>query len=123
QARLAQREGAAGLCDALGLGGSLGRTALAALRYAPDRRETLGPLCEFAANATPASRARLIDVMYEAAMEGPRSEPSSDPAERAACLAKLEQSSERQGQSPAERDRVAALRESLQPGVPVGKAR
>lgn len=123
QARLAQGEGATGLCDALELGGSLGSTALAALRYAPDRRETLGRLCEFAANATPASRARLIDVMYEAAMDGPRSEPSSDPAQRAACVTKLQQLSERQGQSPAERDRIAALRESLQPGVPGSKAR
>jgi hypothetical protein len=123
QARLAQRDGASGLCDVLELGGSLGSTALAALRYAPDRRETLGRLCEFAANASPASRARLIDAMYEAAMNGPRGEPASDPAQRAACLTKLQQLSERQGQSPEERDRVAALREALQPGVPGSRAR
>jgi hypothetical protein len=62
---LAEREGASGLMTALALGGDLGRTALAALPLAPDRRAASGELCRLVASAHAPTRGWLLAALHE----------------------------------------------------------
>src|SRR6185503_4065173 len=78
QARLAQRESAAALLEALLRGGSLGRTALAALAYASDRREVAGQLCTLVLEPAPPTSSWLLDGLHEA-LSGPQTEEAVDP--------------------------------------------
>lgn len=109
RARLAQRESAASLLSALSLGGSLGRTALAALPYASDRAEVVGQLCELALGTTTPPSAPtsgwLLDTLVDALAHAPRTEEFVDPAADARCASGLRQLAERGG-SPEDRDRA-----------------
>jgi hypothetical protein len=105
-ARLAQRESAASLLMALRVGGSLGRTALAALPFASDRREVVGPLCELVLGPAPATSSLLLASLYEALSDAPRSEESVDPRADAACASQLRQLAESDSSSPEDRDRA-----------------
>jgi hypothetical protein len=106
RARLGRSEGATSLLAALSLGGSLGRTALAALPFAPDRRQVLGSLCELALGPAPPTSSWLLGAIYEALAEAPRTEEAVDPAADARCSSNLRQLSERSGMSPEDRDRA-----------------
>jgi hypothetical protein len=107
-ARLAQRESAAALLAALARGGSLGRTALAALPYASDRREVVGPLCELVLGPVPPTSSWLLGSLYEALSNAPRSEESVDPRADVTCANQLRQLAERERSSPEDRDRALA---------------
>lgn len=61
---LAQREGARGLVTALVLGGELGRTALAALPFAPDARDASAELCRLLSNAGAPTREWLLSTLH-----------------------------------------------------------
>jgi hypothetical protein len=106
RARLGRSEGAASLLAALSLGGSLGRTALAALPFARDRREVVGSLCDLALGPVPPTSSWLLGAIYEALADGPRTEESVDPTADALCTSNLRQLSERSGMSPEDRDRA-----------------
>jgi hypothetical protein len=106
RARLAQRESAAALLVALAEGGSLGRTALAALPYADDRREVLGKLCALALGPAAPTSSLLLGAIYEAIANGPRTEESVDPGADALCSNQLRLLSERADTSPEDRDRA-----------------
>jgi len=106
RARLAQSESATSLLAALAQGGSLGRTALAALPYARDRREVVGRLCELALGPVPPTSSWLLGSIYEAIANGPRTEESVDPGADALCTSNLRQLAESAGSSPEDRDRA-----------------
>jgi hypothetical protein len=106
RARLAQSESAAALLVALSQGGSLGRTALAALPYAQDRREVAGRLCALVLGPVAPTSSWLIGAIYEAIANGPRTEESVDPGADALCTNSLRQLSERADTSPEDRDRA-----------------
>ena len=106
RARLGRSEGAVALLSALSLGGSLGRTALAALPFARDRREIVGGLCELALGPAPPTSSWLLVAIYEALADGPRTEESVNPEADALCASNLRQLSERSGMSPEDRDRA-----------------
>lgn len=106
RARLGRSAGAASLLEALSLGGSLGRTALAALPFARDRRQVIGGLCDLALGPVPPTSSWLLGAIYEALADGPRTEESVDPAADALCASNLRQLSERSGVSPEDRDRA-----------------
>lgn len=106
RAHLGRSEGAASLLAALSLGGSLGRTALAALPFARDRRDVVGRLCDLALGPVPPTSSWLLGAIHEALADGPRTEESVDPAADALCTSNLRQLSERSGVSPEDRDRA-----------------
>lgn len=106
RARLAQRESAAALLVALSEGGSLGRTALAALPYARDRREVVGRLCALVLGPVAPTSSWLLGALYEAIADGPRTEESVDPEADAHCSDSLRQLSGRADTSPEDRDRA-----------------
>jgi hypothetical protein len=106
RAHLGRSEGATSLLAALSLGGGLGRTALAALPFARDRREVVGSLCDLALGPVPPTSSWLLSAIYEALADGPRTEESVDPAADALCTSNLRQLSERSGISPEDRDRA-----------------
>jgi len=106
RARLAQSESAATLLVALSEGGSLGRTALAALPYAQDRREVVGRLCALALGPAAPTSSWLLGAIYEAIANGPRTEESVDPGADALCTSNLRQLSERADTSAEDRDRA-----------------
>jgi len=106
RARLAQSESAASLLAALEQGGSLGRTALAALPYAHDRREVVGRLCELAFGSVPPTSSWLLGSIYEAVANGPRTEEYVDPRADALCSNNLRQLSQSSSSSPEDRDRA-----------------
>jgi hypothetical protein len=106
RARLAQSESAASLLAALTQGGSLGRTALAALPYAHDRREVVGRLCALALGPEPPTSSWLLGSIYEAIANGPRTEESVDPRADALCTSNLRQLAASASVSPEDRDRA-----------------
>jgi hypothetical protein len=106
RARLGRSEGAASLLAALSLGGSLGRTALAALPFARDRREVVGSLCNLALGPVPPTSSWLLGAIHEALADGPRTEESVDPSADALCTSNLRQLSERSDISSEDRDRA-----------------
>ncbi|MEO8178333.1 MAG: hypothetical protein ABI895_05815 [Deltaproteobacteria bacterium] len=106
RARLAQSESAAALLVALSEGGSLGRTALAVLPYAEDRREVVGRLCALALGPVPPTSSWLLAAIHEAIANGPRTEESVDPGADALCTNHLRQLAERADTSPEDRDRA-----------------
>ena len=106
RARLARSAGAAALLVALSEGGSLGRTALAALPYAPDRRDVVGRLCALALGPVAPTSSWLLGTLYEAIANGPRTEESVDSGADALCANQLRQLSERADVSPEDRDRA-----------------
>lgn len=108
RARLARREGAAGLLDAVGRGGRLGRVALASLEHASDRRAGRGVLCALIARADAPSLGVLSTALLDAVVNAPASEESLDPAADARCPRILEALMQRADASPAEQDRAAA---------------
>jgi hypothetical protein len=85
---LAQREGAHGLMSALVLGGDLGRTALAALPEAPDRRDASAELCRLIAVARAPTRHWLLRALHELVMPSAAA-PDADPDADAGCRATL----------------------------------
>jgi hypothetical protein len=109
RARLARREGAAGLLDAVGRGGRLGRVALASLEHASDRRAGRGVLCALIARADAPSLGALSSALLDVVVNAPASEESLDPAADARCPAILEALAQRADASPAEQDRAAAV--------------
>jgi hypothetical protein len=106
RARLGRSAGAASLLAALSLGGSLGRTALAALPFAGDRRAAVASLCDLALGPVPPTSSWLLGAIHEALVNGPRTEESVDPAADALCAGNLRQLSERSGISPEDHDRA-----------------
>jgi hypothetical protein len=91
---------------ALSLGGSLGRTALAALPFARDRPAGVGSQCDHAHGPVPPTSSWLLGAIHEALADGPRTEESVDPAADARCASNLRQLSERSGMSPEDRERA-----------------
>ena len=113
-ARLARRENADALVAAVYRGGSLGRTALAALPYAADRHSARGSLCAGLSRAEGPSLSLLLDGLFDAVVEAPRTVESLDAAADARC-------SEALGAlggalpSPGDRDLVASVLDRLRP--------
>jgi hypothetical protein len=112
-ARLARRENADALLAAVPQGGSLGRTALAALPYAADRHAARGPLCAYLARAQGPSLSLLLAGLFDAVVEAPRSVESHDPAADAQCTDALTALGDELA-SPGDRDRVVSLLDRLQ---------
>lgn len=115
RARLAQRESAATLLAALSLGGGLGRTALSVLPYASDRAEIIGQLCELTLGPAAPTSSWLIEALFEAIAQAPRTEESVDPAAEARCANNLRQLAEQSGGSPEDRDRALGALARLAP--------
>jgi len=117
-ARLARRENADALVAAVYQGGSLGRTALAALPYAADRRIARGPLCAGLARAQGPSLSLLLGGLFDAVVEAPRSveslDPALDPAQDAQCSNALTALGGELA-SPGDRDRAASVLDRLRP--------
>lgn len=108
RARLARREGAAGLLDAAQRGGRLGRVALASLEHASDRGAGRGVLCALIARADAPSLGPLSIALLDAVVNASASEESLDPAADARCPAILDALAQRADASPADKDRAAA---------------
>jgi hypothetical protein len=112
-ARLAGREGAQSLLAAAGEGGSLGRVALAALPYAPDRYAVRGGLCALLPRADAASRALLLEALFDAVIGAPVTDDSLDPGADALCARELDAAARLEPQAPIDRDRALAVRGRL----------
>ena len=106
-ARLAQRESALTLSSALLHGGSLGRTALLALAYAPDRREARGALCDLVKGPNAATSSSLLRALHQAVVDGPPTEESVDVQIDARCARILRELMRGATLSPSDRDRAA----------------
>lgn len=115
RARLARREGAEGLLEAVARGGRLGRVALAALEFAGDRRAARGALCALAARADAVSLGPLLVALLDVVVDAPPVEGSIDAAADARCPGVLEGLLERGLPSPADQDRAAAVLTRLRP--------
>ena len=111
-ARLARRENADALLAAVPQGGSLGRTALAALPYAADRHTARGPLCAYLSRAQGPSLSLLLAGLFEAVVEAPRTVESHDPAADAQCTDALRALGAELA-SPGDRDRVVSVLDRL----------
>lgn len=106
-ARLAQRESALGLVEALAQGGSLGRAALRALPYAPDRYDARGALCELIPARNPESSSMLLEVLHQVIVDGPSTEESIDAQADARCARALMELTSASALSASDRDRAA----------------
>lgn len=113
-ARLASHESAESLVAAVAEGGSLGRVALQAVPYAPDRYATRGPLCALLPRADAAGRGLLLAALFDAVIGAPPSEDAVDPAADALCARELEAAAQLEPQAPVDRDRALAVRGRLQ---------
>lgn len=109
QARLARRESAGTLLVAIAKGGSLGRTALAALPYASDRRGSQDALCALLARADAASFTPLLAALYDVVMNAPRTEDPTDPSDERRCADILESATRRELGGPEARDRAQVV--------------
>lgn len=112
-ARLAGREGAESLLAAAAEGGSLGRVALAALPYAPDRYAARGGLCALLPRADAASRALLLEALFDVVIGAPVTDDSVDPNADALCARELDAAAQLEPQAPIDRDRALAVRGRL----------
>jgi hypothetical protein len=113
-ARLADREGAAGLLAGVEQGGRVGLTALAALPYAEDAEIALGPLCALAARM-PAERVGPVLVALEGILGRPVLPTERLDAEGLlSCRAGLPRLESSAGLAPADRDRVGNSRALLE---------
>jgi hypothetical protein len=108
--RLARRENARSLIDAAALGGSLARTALAALPYASDRREVRNALCALLERAETASRGLLIETLYEVVMYAPAVADEAEASKEArGCNEVLGDAVRNDLPDPAVRDRAVVV--------------
>jgi hypothetical protein len=114
QARLARRENASALLAAVAEGGSLGRTALAALAYANDRRGALGALCALFARADAASQGPLLGALYDVVMDAPGVEDVLDPSADGRCADVLRDAAAREFGDDGSRDRAQVVLARLQ---------
>jgi hypothetical protein len=89
-ARLAQRESAPSLLQAVGHGGSLGRVALRSLAYSSQRREVLPELCDLTLGADAPTLHPLLESIYDAIVNGPRTEESLAAEADVRCAGALE---------------------------------
>jgi hypothetical protein len=89
-ARLAQREGAAGLLDAIEAGGKVGLVALRALPWADDAELVLGRICAIAERTRPDRTLYLLEAIRGVLAQRPRQAERLDGAGRARCGAALE---------------------------------
>jgi hypothetical protein len=115
RARLARREGADSMVEAVEHGGSLARVALSSLAYASDRRSARGALCGLLARTESDSRQLLLAALLDAVTDAPRSEESIDPAADASCATQLQAVAADARTNPADRDRAAAVLAQLRP--------
>jgi hypothetical protein len=115
RARLARRESAGSLLEAVEQGGSLARVALSSLAYASDRRSARGALCGLLARTDESSRPPLLAALMDAVTDAPHTEESIDPAADALCAASLQALARNGSVSPADRDRAAAVLAQLRP--------
>jgi hypothetical protein len=111
-ARLAQREGAAGLLEAVEAGGKVGLVALSALPQADDAELALGRLCTLAEHIGPDRTLPLLEAIRGILAEPERQAERLDGAGRARCGPVLEALASRA--EPAEaRDLAASSRAVL----------
>ncbi len=120
RARLGHRESAEALLDAVRLGGSLGRVALAALAHASDRGEQRGALCELSGRTEPASLSLVLDALFDSVLNAPASEEDRPDAD-ARCAQTLERIAGGSDATPTERDRAGVVLDRLR--APRGQAR
>ena len=113
RARLAGRENALALLSALSHGGSLGRTALAALQFATDRRGVRSELCGLAARAEAPTLGLLTAALLEALTNAPRSEETLDARADAACARVLAEIELRPSASREDKDRAVGASRQL----------
>jgi hypothetical protein len=112
-ARLAHRESAESLLAAVNEGGSLGRVALAALPYAPDRHAARGGLCALLPRADAAGRSLLLEALLDVVIGAPMTDDSLDPAADALCARELDAAARLEPQAAIDRDRAHAVRAQL----------
>jgi hypothetical protein len=113
-ARLADREGAAGLLTGVELGGSIGLTALSALPHAEDAEIALGTLCVLA-ERMPEGRAGPVLGAVEGILRRPvRPTERLDAEGLLACRAGLPRLETSTKLAPVDRDRVANSRALLE---------
>jgi hypothetical protein len=103
-ARLAEREGAAGLLEGLELGGTLALTALAALPHADDGELALRRMCELLPAVPAAELEPLLRAVHGVVARPPRQAEKLDPEGYVACGAALDRLVQAGGLSPAMRD-------------------
>jgi hypothetical protein len=115
RARLARREGADSMVEAVEHGGSLARVALSSLSYASDRRGARGALCGLLTRTESDSRRLVLSALLDAVTDGPRTEEWIDPAADASCAGSLEAIARDARGSPEDRDRAAAVLAQLRP--------
>lgn len=112
-ARLAGSEGAESLLAAVREGGSLGRVALAALPYAPDRYAARAGLCALLPRADAAGRSLLLEALFDVVVGAPVTDDSIDPGADALCARELDAAARIEAQAPIDRDRASAVRGRL----------
>ncbi len=111
-ARLAEREGAAGLLAALDGGGAPGRAALLALPYAPDAQLAAGRLCQLSTRVDASSRSLVLIALHGVLSRPPPGE-RLDAAGLARCRIELTHLEQRVDLSGSDRDRTEAARALL----------
>ena len=112
-ARLAEREGAAGLLEGVEAGGTLGRTALAALPFADDGELALRRLCQILRHTVPTVPEPVLRAVHAIVSRPPRPAELLDPEGYVVCAAVLKQLDNRQGVPPTMRDLIASARSML----------
>jgi hypothetical protein len=112
-ARLAEREGAAGLLQGVEVGGTLGRTALAALPFADDGELALGRLCQILRHTVPGVSKPVLQAVHALVSRPPEPAELLDPEGYVLCAAVLKELGKRQGVPPATRDLIASARSML----------
>lgn len=115
QARLARRQGAAGLLSALGHGGQVARTALAALAYADDRRSARGRLCELLAGTDPTTRELLLVALHDAVASTTPNAENLSAKDDATCRQRLGEIERATDSSASVRDRAQGALVALGP--------
>ncbi len=110
-ARLADREGAAGLLEGLELGGTLALTALGALPEAEDGELALRRLCELLPAVPQGELEPLLSAVHGVVSRPPRQAEKLDPGGYAACGGALDGLVQSGALSPSLRDLALSARQ------------
>jgi hypothetical protein len=110
-ARLANREGAAGLIEGLELGGTPALTALGALPEAEDAELALRRLCELLPAVPPGELEPLLRAVHGVVARPPRQAEKLDPGGYAECGRALDRLVQSGALSPALRDLALSARQ------------
>ena len=108
--RLANRESAAGLMEAVTSGGDLAHTGLLALPHAEDAELALGQLCDWIPKSSPVGRSWLLRAVHDAAAHGLPYGERLDASGWQRCQGVLAEVARDGAVGPGERDLAASAR-------------